>query len=150
MAREAQSGRSRHDQMARRLIIPLAAFSRLCRRVHTHDGDAGYHDIRANWWSPSLEAELPMGYRAADIAAAAEGRWCGWGTPSPSTETEDRAIVVGEPAQAGPVDKIIVRASASGRRFVVRITTRPVGNEDRGSRLMRCLCCLGSSCLGSQ
>lgn len=47
------------------------------------------------------------------------------------TETEDRAIVVGEPAQAGPVDKIIVRASASGRRFVVRITTRPVGNEDR-------------------
>ncbi|MFI4872885.1 MAG: hypothetical protein ACIARQ_13800 [Phycisphaerales bacterium JB061] len=118
--------------MARRLIIPLAAFLACVGACTPTTATQGYHDIRANWWSPSLEAELPMGYRAADIAAAAEGALVRMGyTITERTETEDRAIVVGEPAQAGPVDKIIVRASASGRRFVVRITTRPVGNEDR-------------------
>jgi len=119
--------------MAGRLIIPMALLLALLGGGCTPTtATQGYHDIRANWWSPSLEAKLPPTYRASDIAAAAEGALVRMGyTITERTDTEDRAIVVGEPAQSGPLDKIIVRASPSGRRFVVRITTRPVGDEDR-------------------
>ena len=97
--------------------------------MHTHDGDAG---VSRHPRQPSLEAKLPPTYRASDIAAAAEGALVRMGyTITERTDTEDRAIVVGEPAQSGPLDKIIVRASPSGRQFVIRITTRPVGDEDR-------------------
>ena len=118
--------------MARRLIIPLALTLAFVGACSPTTATQGYHDIRANWWSPTLEAKLPAGYRAADIAAAAEGALVRMGyTVTERTESEDRAIIVGEPAQSGPLDKIVIRGVPSGRQFIVKITTRPLGDEDR-------------------
>ena len=118
--------------MARRLIIPLALSFAFVGACSPTTATQGYHDIRANWWSPSLEATLPQPYRASDIAAAAEGALVRMGyTITERTESEDRAIIVAEPAQSGPLNKIVVRGIPSGRQFVVRITIRPLGDEDR-------------------
>lgn len=118
--------------MARRLIIPFALLFAFVGACSPTTATQGYHNIRANWWSPSLEAKLPAGYRAADIAAAAEGALVRMGyTINERTDSEDHAMIAAAPPQADRLDKVVVRAVPSGRQFVVRISTRPFGDEDR-------------------
>jgi len=118
--------------MARRLIIPvLTAILGITGCART-TATQGRHDLRADWTPPSLEARLPEPYRAADVAAAADQALTRMGySVTERTESEDRAIVVGAPAHAGPADRVVVRAIPSGRRVLVRISTRPLPDEDR-------------------
>ncbi len=123
--------------MAGRLTIPLLMCLAALTACSPTTATQGRHGVRAEWWSPSLEAKLPQPYRASDVAAAAEGALVRMGyTINERTDSDDRAIVVGSLAQSGPLDKVVVRAIPSGRRVLVRITTRPLGDEDRARIVM--------------
>lgn len=123
--------------MARRVTIPLLVCLALLPGCSRTTATQGRHDISANWWSPSLEARLPEPYRAADIAAASETALVRMGyTITERLESDDRAIVTGAPPGAGPMDRVVVRAIPSGRRTMVRISTRPLGDEDRARIIM--------------
>lgn len=123
--------------MARRLTIPLLVCLALLPGCSRTTATQGRHDIRADWWSPSLEAYLPETYRAADVAAAADSALVRMGyTVTDRTESDDRAIVTASPPGAGPLDKVVVRAIPSGRRVLVRVSTRPLGDEDRARIVM--------------
>ena len=118
--------------MARRLTIPVLLCLALIAGCSRTTATQGYHGVRADWSISSLEAKLPEPYRASDVAAAAEGALVRMGyTINERTDSEDHAMVVASPAQAGPLEKVVVRAIPSGRRVIVRISTRPLGDEDR-------------------
>ncbi len=92
----------------------------------------GYHDIRADWSFGTLDAKLPAGYRASDVASAAEIALVRMGfSISDRSESDDRARIEARHAGSSVFEKVVVRATPDGRRVRIRITTRPIGDEDR-------------------
>jgi hypothetical protein len=118
--------------MAWRLIILvflLAGCQAGCSRT---TATQGYHDIRADWSFGTLDARLPVGYRASDVAAAAEIALVRMGfSISDRSESDDRARIEARHAGSNIFEKVIVQATPDGRRVRIRITTRPIGDEDR-------------------
>lgn len=123
--------------MAGRLTIPLILIALAISGCARTTATQGYHNIRADWSFGTLDAKLPAGYRAGDVSAAAESALARMGyTVTSRTETEERATIEARQAGSSVFEKIIVRATPDARRVRVRITTRPVGDEDRARILL--------------
>lgn len=109
------------------LVLTLAAVG--CART---TATQGYHDIRADWSFGTLDAELPRGYRAADVAAAAEIALVRMGfSITDRSDSDDRAHIEARNSGSSVFEKVVIRATPDGRKVRVRITTRPIGDEDR-------------------
>lgn len=117
--------------MARRLTIPLIVIALALAGCARTTATQGYHDIRADWSFGTLEAKLPAGYRAGDVAAAAESALTRMGyTITDRAESEQRATIEARQSGSTVFDKIVVRATPDGRRVRVKISVRPMGDED--------------------
>ena len=111
------------------LIVSASLLGSGCARTVAVQG---YHDVWAWWSSPSLEAKLPAGYRASDVASASDValRRMGY-TITERRETDGRSLLTARPPGSGVWDRVVVQAKPAGRRIRVIVTTRPLGDEDR-------------------
>ncbi|RNC82074.1 MAG: DUF3568 family protein [Phycisphaera sp.] len=123
--------------MARRLTIPLIVIALTVTGCVRTTATQGYHDIRANWSFGTLEAKLPEGYRAGDVAAAAESALTRMGyTVTDRAESEQRATLEARQSGSAVFEKVVVRATPDGRRVRLKISVRPMGDEDSARILL--------------